>query len=176
MANYSPITDFSAKDALTSGDPEKKILGADIDAELNAIAAAIQSKYDSASLASQNEAETGSSNVVLMTPLRTTQWASVNAGIVNKLRALTDPGADRLLFWDESADAPAYPELASGELSLSGTTLSVGSNIAKLNVHDQQFSGRQQFTAPLNAANGGAVNILAESPTLVFRETDAGTD
>src|SRR5690606_37090485 len=28
----------------------------------------------------------------------------------------------------------------------------------------------------LNAANGGAVNILAESPTLVFRETDAGTD
>ncbi len=37
--------------------------------------------------------------------------------------ALTDPGADRLLFWDESAGAVTWLEIGSG-LSISGTTLS----------------------------------------------------
>ena len=31
MSNYTQINDYSAKDALPSGDPAKKITGADID-------------------------------------------------------------------------------------------------------------------------------------------------
>ena len=46
MSDYSQVTDFSAKDALTTGDPEKIILGADVDAELAAIATAIATKFD----------------------------------------------------------------------------------------------------------------------------------
>lgn len=46
MSDYTQITDFSAKDALASGDPEKVATGADIDAELAAIATAIASKVD----------------------------------------------------------------------------------------------------------------------------------
>lgn len=46
MSDYSQTTDFSAKDDLTTGDPEKVILGADVDAELAAIAAAIATKAD----------------------------------------------------------------------------------------------------------------------------------
>lgn len=46
MSNYTQTTDFSAKDNLASGDSEKKILGADIDAEFSAIATAITSKGD----------------------------------------------------------------------------------------------------------------------------------
>jgi len=47
MANYTPITNFAVKDTLSSGDPLKRAKGADIQAELNAIAAAIQTKGES---------------------------------------------------------------------------------------------------------------------------------
>lgn len=46
MSDYSKITNFTAKDALTTGDPEKIALGADIDAELNAIATMSATKED----------------------------------------------------------------------------------------------------------------------------------
>lgn len=46
MSDYTQITDFSAKDSLTTGDPEKVILGSDVDAELAAIATAIATKFD----------------------------------------------------------------------------------------------------------------------------------
>lgn len=52
MSDYTQITDFSAKDALSSGDPEKIILGADFDAELAAIATAVGSKVDTTDTAS----------------------------------------------------------------------------------------------------------------------------
>lgn len=60
MSDYTPITDFSAKDALASGDPEKIATGADVDAELAAIQTAIASKANSAS-------PTFTGNVVLPT-------------------------------------------------------------------------------------------------------------
>jgi hypothetical protein len=46
MADYTQNTDFSAKDALATGDPNKVIYGADIDAELALVSTAIASKVD----------------------------------------------------------------------------------------------------------------------------------
>lgn len=46
MSNYTQTTDFSAKDALTAGDPNKIILGADFDTEFGAIQTAVASKLD----------------------------------------------------------------------------------------------------------------------------------
>ena len=57
MSNYTQITDFSAKDNLSSGDAEKIVLGADFDAEFAAIATAIGTKANSADVAA------GSSNL-----------------------------------------------------------------------------------------------------------------
>ena len=74
MSDYTPITDFSAKDALSAGDPNKAVQGSQLDAEYVAIQTAVGTKYDSSDLASQSEAEAGTSNVKLMTPLRTAQW------------------------------------------------------------------------------------------------------
>lgn len=51
MSNYTPITNFQAKDALASGNPQKVAKGTDITNELNAIAAAIATKYDATILA-----------------------------------------------------------------------------------------------------------------------------
>ena len=48
MATYNPTTDFSVKDGLSQGDPEKAILGSDFDAEFNNISTAVNSKADSA--------------------------------------------------------------------------------------------------------------------------------
>ncbi len=55
MSDYSQITDFSDKDALTTGDPEKVISGADVDGELAAISTAIASKIDEPGSPSTND-------------------------------------------------------------------------------------------------------------------------
>ena len=49
MSNYTKITDFAAKDALSTGNPSKIVKGTEIDDELAAISGAIASKADSVS-------------------------------------------------------------------------------------------------------------------------------
>lgn len=51
MSNYTQTTNFTAKDALLSGNPAKLIKGADYDVEFAAIAAAIATKLDSSNAA-----------------------------------------------------------------------------------------------------------------------------
>lgn len=46
MSDYTKATNFASKDGLSSGDANKIIKGSEIDAEYNAIAAAISSKSD----------------------------------------------------------------------------------------------------------------------------------
>ena len=126
MSDYVPTTDFSAKDALPDSDPEKLILGADLDVEFDALNVAIASKYDSSDIASQAQAEAGVSNEVLMTPLRVAQYVTgaSGAGIIPDLIGLTDPGADRILFWDDSANTTTFLTVGTG-LAITGTTLAV---------------------------------------------------
>lgn len=124
MSDFVKSQEYSDKDALASGDPEKLILGTDFDVELDAIAVAIATKYDSNDIASQAQAEAQSSNAVLLTPLRLANWADYGAGLVTDLRNLTDPNADRLAFWDDSAGALAWLTPGTG-VTISGTTISV---------------------------------------------------
>lgn len=56
MSDYTQITDFSAKDNLSSGDAEKIVLGADFDAEFAAIVTAIASKVDTTDAATDSAA------------------------------------------------------------------------------------------------------------------------
>lgn len=46
MSNYVKVTDFATKDALPSGDPNKKVRGTELDAEFEAIEAAVATKAD----------------------------------------------------------------------------------------------------------------------------------
>ena len=50
MSNYTKITDYAAKDGLVSGNPAKIVKGTEIGADLDAVAVAIATKYDTASL------------------------------------------------------------------------------------------------------------------------------
>ena len=147
MSDYTQVNDYSAKDGLTTGDPNKLIKGSDIDAELAAISVAIATKYDSADLASQAQAEAETSNLVLMTPLRVANWADANGGIVGDLQGLADPNADRILFWDDGAGSAAFLTVSTG-LTLSGTNLTSDDSAI---VHDS-LSG---FVADEHIAHSG---------------------
>lgn len=118
MSDYTPVNDYSAKDALSTGDPNKKIKGSDVDADLAAIQTAVATKYDSSDIATQGQAETGTDNATLITPLRAEQhvavWAAENAGIVGDIQALADPNADRLIIWDDSAGAAVFATPTEG--------------------------------------------------------------
>jgi hypothetical protein len=68
MSDYTQATSFGPKDSLTTGDPNKKIRGTQLDTELSAISSAIQSKYDSSDIASDTEAAALASDTKLITP------------------------------------------------------------------------------------------------------------
>lgn len=59
--------------------------------------------------------------------------------------ALTDPDADYMMFWDDSAGAVAWLAAGTG-LSISGTNLNVSLNYAQLDVEDQTVSGGAVIT------------------------------
>lgn len=46
-----------------------------------------------------------------------------NAGVLNDISGLTDPGADRIGFWDDSAGAFTWLTVASGTLAITTTSL-----------------------------------------------------
>lgn len=48
MSNYTKTTNFTAKDSLSTGDPNKIIRGSEFDTEFNNIATAVTSKADTA--------------------------------------------------------------------------------------------------------------------------------
>jgi hypothetical protein len=50
VSNYTPIIAYGTKDSLSHGDPNKVIRGSQLDAELSAIATAVATKQDTASL------------------------------------------------------------------------------------------------------------------------------
>ncbi len=119
-ANTGGATHFGDKDSLTSGDSDKVIVGAQFDTEFNAIVTAVASKYDSDNIGTIAQAEAGTSNSVLMTPLRTQNWGDANAGIVGDLQALTDPNVDTILGWDDSASAAINFSIGTGLTSTAG--------------------------------------------------------
>lgn len=54
-------------------------------------------------------------------------------GIMSTMGALTDPNADRILFWDDSASAFKFLTAGTG-LSISGTTLTATATATTINV------------------------------------------
>lgn len=125
-------------------------------------------------LATSAETVTGTDTARAVTPAGLEAWAAQNAGMVKDLSDLADPGADRILFWDESADAVAALSLGTG-VSISGTTLSGTSNASELTsgtIPDAriQASGVTQHQASLSIAetqiaDGAILGRLAAAET-----------
>lgn len=196
MADYTKTTNFTAKDALTTGDPLKVIKGSYFDTEFDNIATAIATKYDSDDLASQAQAEALSSNVVLMTPLRVSNVLEENAGMLGDIQALADPNADTLLGWDDSAGAvigftigdglettaggalqlPAA--LAGAGLTLSSGVLAVGGgNGITANADDVALTDVTAGAAqPVNISSGTFTFDLSAITTMNITELNVAED
>lgn len=78
-------------------------------------------------LATTAEVTTGTDTARAVTPAGVaaaiTALRNSNAGIIGDLADTADPGADRILFWDESANA-VQPLTVGTNLTISGTTIS----------------------------------------------------
>lgn len=122
-ANTGGATHFGDKDALTSGDSDKVIVGADYDTEFNAILTAVNSKYDVNDLATQAQAEGESLNTVLITPQSLGQWSDANGGMVGDVQAFTDQNVDTVFGWDDSAGAAIQFTVGTGLTSTAGGAL-----------------------------------------------------
>lgn len=167
MSDYSKTTNFSAKDSLSTGDPDKLIKGSLFDTEFDNLATASATKFDSDDIASLAEAQAQSSNVVLMTPLRTANWSDANGGMVGDIQALADPGADTLLGWDDSASA-AIGFTAGAGIVFSTTSLTVDHDAATNFVANEHINHTAVSIA--TAANSGLTGggTIAATRSLVF--------
>lgn len=84
--------------------------------------------------------------------------------------ALTDPNADRILFWDDSASSVAFLEAGSG-LSISGTTLSATASFATpLTVVGNATAG-SEIRLPEDTDNGSNYVALKAPDTLASNLT-----
>ena len=151
MSDYvrGSSTFFGDKDALASGTAAKIIKGSEFDTEFNAISVAVATKYDSAdrgaasgiapldgssevpaanlNIASAGEATARTGDFLISAGVFDSAWdaaADENAGAVLDIQALTDPAADRILFWDDSDNAVEWLT-ASGGVGIDTNTLSL---------------------------------------------------
>ena len=132
-AGSGGATHFGDKDALTTGDSDKVIVGAQFDAEFNAILTAVNSKYDSADLASQAEAEASSggsgSASKLLSPKSLEYWSADNDAMLQDIQAITGSAADGLLAWDQGTTTVKLFTCGAG-LEFSGDTVNLKDAVA----------------------------------------------
>jgi hypothetical protein len=102
MANFIKSTDFSVKDDLVTGDPDKRIKGVEIDDEFDALAIAIGTKADlnSPAFLGTPTAPTASPGVN-NTQLATTAFATTVA--TNTANNLFFPAGTKMLFQQTAA-------------------------------------------------------------------------
>ena len=91
MSNYTPATNFAAKDALTTGNPAKIVKGTEISAEFNAISTAVNSKVDTTKFPNVSTAVTRTAAELnkAVTQDGTELWLSVTG--TNTLTATATP-------------------------------------------------------------------------------------
>lgn len=147
MSNYSKVTDFAAKDSLSTGNPAKIVKGTEIDDELVAISGAISSKADKSSpeftgtvsmaslLASGDVTVSGSTSLQDVTATSLSVGSSIvfegtTADAYETTITVTDPTADRTITIPNktgtvalTSDIPASAaSTVSGAYSISGST------------------------------------------------------
>jgi len=155
MSNYVKATNFTAKDALPTGDSGKIVKGTEIDVELTAIASAIASKSDS-----NNPTFTG-------TPLAPTASAGTNNTQVATTAFVT------------TAVAASFP--TGGIILWSGSVASIPSGWALCNGSNGTPDLRNRFVVGAGStyavnATGGSADAIVVSHTHTATSSSSVTD
>lgn len=157
MSNYTKTTDFSAKDDLPSGDPDKVVVGAEIDAEFDAIATAVATKANSADVPALSASNTfsGNSNAVSANPAN---WYWVDTG------AAANQGR-----WRIGATAETFVFQARDDANSTGTSFLSASSRSGNTI------GAVGITATTITLNGNAA-ISSTNPVLRLYDSDGAAD
>ena len=133
MSNYVRVEDFSVKDGLTTGDPEKTITGADIDSELDAIVTAISTKEDSSNKGSAGGyCGLDGSGLVAASDLPTATTSAIGAlEIATDAEAVAGTATDKILVPSNIDNILAEPPAIGGTTAaaISGTTGSFSTSL-----------------------------------------------
>lgn len=114
-------------------------------------------------LATTAEAQALTDTLRVLTPDTLDDVLTDNAGILKDLFSLTDPGADRIVFWNNTGSNAAFLSLSS-DFTISGAQLSLAATIAS-----QVFTVLQASTFTATTANittlemGGGATITGVS-------------
>lgn len=135
MTDYSKVTAFTPKDSLASGDPDKLVVGAELDGEFDAIATMSATKEDKANKGVGNG----------YAPLD----ADARVPVVNQ-HATTD-------YTDVSATHTVGKSTQDYALT-DGATVTI--NCLLSNVFTITLGGNRTFAAPTNPLRGQVINLL----------------
>jgi hypothetical protein len=170
MSDYTKTTNFTAKDGLATGNALKVIKGSYFDTEFDNIVTAVATKYDSTNIASTAQAEALTSDAVLITPSGLNDVLVANSGSLGDIQALADPGADRILFWDDSAGAAAWLTPGNG-IETSTTSLQITDSAVSTTNPIGFTSGAPIFDASALTSMEG--NALAGSDIIIVEDGGA---
>ena len=165
MTDYTKVTDFAAKDALSTGNPAKIVKGTEIDDELVAISGAVASKADKASptFTGTPAAPTASSGTST-TQVATTAFAMGAAALVMPSGAMLQwPTATAPTGFLLCTGAAVSRTIYSALFAVIGTTFGAGDGTTTFNLPD--FDNRfavgagDLYTAGTTGGSKDAVNI-----------------
>lgn len=167
MSNYTKTTDFSAKDDLPSGDPDKVVVGAEIDDEFDAIQTAIATKANSSevpALASSNTF-TGATQIVSAT-LPVWGWHETDGATNEKYwKAFSDGGDFKIAVQD---DAQGNTTVA---LLMTRTGYNIDTIVFQTNGVSEQMKLRSGGRIDFTNATVDAALTYSVTPTLQFGTT-----
>jgi hypothetical protein len=154
------LTGTAVAAAITASGTVTAALFSGSGASLTSLPAGTESVAGALELATTAEVVTGADTARAVTPAGVEAWAAQNAGMVQDIADLADPGADRILFWDDSAGAATNLTVSNG-LAISTTTLGV------------DLSSLTQVEA--NALIGGDEFLVSDGGTIkAMRYQDSG--
>lgn len=177
MTDYTKVTDFAAKDALSTGNPAKIVKGTEIDDELVAISGAVASKADKASptFTGTPAAPTASSGTST-TQIATTAFAMGAAALVMPSGALLQwPTATAPTGFLLCTGAAVSRTIYSALFAVIGTTFGAGDGTTTFNLPD--FDNRFAVGAGdlySVGATGGSKDAIVVSHTHTATVTDPG--
>lgn len=175
MTDYTKVTDFAAKDALSTGNPAKIVKGTEIDDELVAISGAVASKADKASptFTGTPAAPTASSGTST-TQIATTAFAMGAAALVMPSGAMLQwPTATAPTGFLLCTGAAVSRTIYAALFAVIGTTFGAGDGSTTFNLPD--FDNRFPVGAGdlyAAAAIGGSKDAVVVSHT--HTATDSG--